>query len=57
MPVSEAQRKAIAKWNAQNKEKRNYYTRRSTARGFIKKWATEEDLNELSSLIKERMEN
>lgn len=57
MSVSEAQRQAIAKWNAKNKDKRNYYTRRSTARGFIKKWATEEDLNELSSLIKERMEN
>jgi len=56
MPVSEAQRKAIKKWNAKNKEKRNYFTRRSTARGFIKNNATEEDLNELSSLIKERRE-
>lgn len=56
MSVSEAQKAAIKKWNEKNKEKRNYYTRRSMARGFIKNNATEEDLKELSALIKERME-
>lgn len=54
MVVSPAQKSAIKRWNEKNKEKRNYYTRRSTARGFIKNNATEEDLEELSALIKER---
>lgn len=56
MPVSEAQRKAIKKWNEKNKEKRNFYTRRSMTRSFIRDFAKEEDLEELSILIKERME-
>lgn len=54
MTVSNAQKAAIKRWNEKNKDKRNYYTRRSTARGFIKNNATEEDLKELSGLIKER---
>jgi len=54
MSVSEAQRRAIKAWNEKNKEKRNYFTRRSMARGFIKNNATEEDLKELSALIKDR---
>jgi hypothetical protein len=54
MTVSNAQKAAIKRWNEKNKEKRNYYTRRSMARGFIKNNATEEDLKELSVLIKER---
>lgn len=57
MTVSNAQKAAIKRWNERNKEKRNFYTRRSMARSFIKSWATEDDLNELSALIKERMEN
>jgi len=54
MSVSPAQKKAISKWNAKNKEKRNFYTRRSTARSFIRDFAKEEDLEELSALIKDR---
>lgn len=56
MVVSPAQKKAISNWNAKNKEKRNFYTKRSMARSFIRNLAQEEDLNELSSLIKERRE-
>lgn len=56
MSVSEAQKAAIKKWNEKNKDKRNFYTRRSTARSFIRDFAKEEDLKELSALIKERME-
>lgn len=54
MSVSEAQRKAIANWNAKNKDKRNFYTKRSMARSFIRNLAQEEDLEELSILIKDR---
>lgn len=54
MVVSNAQKAAIKRWNEKNKEKRNFYTRRSTARSFIRDFAKEEDLEELSALIKDR---
>lgn len=47
---------ADARWNAKNKEHRNYLTKRSSARGFIKKTATLEDLEELTELIEIRKE-
>ena len=52
----DAHKKAIKKWNANNQEHRNYLTKRSTARSFIRKHATDEDLNELEELIKEKKE-
>lgn len=48
------QSEANARWREKNKEKTRYLNRRSTARSFIKKDATAEDLEELSSLILER---
>ena len=48
-----AQQRANKKWNAKNREHRNYLTKRSTSRGFIRKHATQEDLLELQELIKE----
>lgn len=50
----DAQTKATKKWNEQNREHRNYLSKRSSARSFIRKYATEEDLDELESLIKEK---
>ena len=45
--------KANKKWNARNREHRNYLTKRSTSRGFIRNNATKDDLLELQELIKE----
>ena len=50
------QQKANKKWNAKNREHRNYLTKRSTSRGFIRNNATKDDLLELQELIQERFE-
>ena len=50
------QQRANKKWNARNREHRNYLTKRSTSRGFIRNNATKEDLLELQELIKESFE-
>lgn len=48
------QTKANKKWQEQNREKARYLRNRSTARSFIKKQATLEDIKELEELIAER---
>lgn len=50
----DAQTKATKKWNEQNREHRNYLSKRSSARSFIRNHATGLDLNELEKLIAER---
>lgn len=50
-----AQEKATKKWNEENRAHRNYLTKRSTARGFIRNHATFEDLEELKKLIDSRL--
>lgn len=52
-----AQQRANKKWNERNREHRNYLTKRSTARGFIRNHATKNDLLELQELIKESFKN
>lgn len=52
--VSEAQRRASAKWDRKNKNRRQYINKRSITRNFIKKEATKEDLGEFKNLIKNR---
>lgn len=47
-------KKAVKKWNKNNREHRNYLNKRSSARGFIRNNATAEDLSELEELIAER---
>ncbi|MCS4488392.1 hypothetical protein [Streptococcus sciuri] len=54
MAVADAQKRATKKWNEKNREHRNYMTKRSTARGFIRNNATLADLEELEGLIKEK---
>lgn len=54
--LSEARRKANAKWDEENKERKRYIVKRSTARSFIKNDATTEDLEELQTLIDARSE-
>lgn len=49
-----SQTEANKKWQDKNREKARYLRNRSTARNFIKKQATLEDLEELNQLIAER---
>lgn len=53
--VSAAKRKANDKWDSQNRERKNYITKRSVARNFIKNME-DEDIQEFEQLIKERKE-
>lgn len=52
--MTNAQTKATKKWNKNNREHRNYLSKRSSARSFIRNHATGSDLNELEELIAER---
>lgn len=54
--MTNAQTKATKKWNKNNREHRNYLSKRSSARSFIRKHATVDDLNELEEIIKEKKE-
>ncbi|KXT76837.1 hypothetical protein [Streptococcus sp. DD12] len=56
MPVSNAQKRANQAWAEKNKERRNYLSRRSSARSFIRNIATQEYLMELQGMIEERLE-
>ncbi|HFI0091393.1 TPA: hypothetical protein ACGO21_000471 [Streptococcus suis] len=53
------QREATKRWlsDDKNRKHRNYLSYRGTARSFIKKHATREDLEELRNLISEREKN
>lgn len=52
--MTNAQTKATKKWNKNNRDHRNYLTKRSSARSFIRNHASNSDLNELEELIAER---
>lgn len=52
----DAQQKATKKWNKNNREHRNYLSKRSSARSFIRNHATMDDLSELEEIIKEKKE-
>ena len=43
--------KANRRWEAKNPDKTKHDTARRQAKGYIKNWATPEDLTELSSWI------
>ena len=49
------QQRANKKWIARNREHRNYLTKRSTSRGFIRNHATKDDLLELQELIRKNL--
>lgn len=53
---TKAKAAANKKWDEENRERKRYITKRSTARNFIKKTATESDLRELLTLINERLD-
>nr|WP_207719604.1 hypothetical protein [Clostridium cadaveris] len=56
MIKSESQKKADKKWESKNREYANYLRSRSTARSFINKKATLEDIEELRELLNKREE-
>ena len=49
----ESQRKAQKKWRSKNRARSNYLVYRSTARSFVLRRATLEDLEELQAKIEE----
>ena len=49
-----SQKERNRRWNENNREHRNYLTKRSVSRGFIRSHATKDDLKELEKLIAER---
>ena len=51
--TTEAQRRAKAKWQKKNRKKSAYYTAKSTAKRFITKLASDEDLAEITQIVKE----
>lgn len=51
-----AQTEANKKWQDKNREKARYLRNRSTARNFVKKQATLDDIKELEELIANRKE-
>lgn len=56
MKTSEAQRKAVKKWKAKNKEKTIYMVKKSTAKNFILKTGNKEDLLELQTYLTQRLQ-
>ncbi|KNE19023.1 hypothetical protein [Virgibacillus pantothenticus] len=48
------QTEANKRWQEKNRERSRYLRNRSTARSFIRKQATNEDIEELKQLIQER---
>lgn len=54
--LSQARIRANKKWDNKNKDRRNYLNDRSTAKRFILKKATQEDLKQIETYIKERKE-
>lgn len=52
--MTNARKRANKKWAENNREHRNYLSKRSSARSFIRNHATGSDLNELEELITER---
>lgn len=52
--LSEARVKANRKWDAKNKERKDYLRYRSTAKNFILKKATLDDLIAINSYVEER---
>lgn len=52
--LSEARKRANKKWDEQNKERKAYINKRSTAKSFILNLAKEEDLDAILSYVEER---
>ncbi|WP_283096081.1 hypothetical protein [Apilactobacillus xinyiensis] len=57
MTLSEARKSANRKWDENNKARKNYITKRSAAKNFILKYATDEDVEEMAKLVDKRRAN
>ncbi|RHW49008.1 hypothetical protein [Lactobacillus bombicola] len=55
--ISEAKKRANKKWDEKNKNRKKYLVYRSQAKSFIRRFATQEDLDELEKLIAEKRKN
>lgn len=55
--TSEAQIRAIKRWRDDNKEAHRVASYRSTARTFVRHYATEEDMEELREIFEKENEN
>ena len=53
--TTEAQRRANAKWDKANKEKKNYINKKSITKNFILKTATLEDIENAKTWINRRL--
>lgn len=51
---TEARKRANTKWDEQNKERKKYLSKRSTARAFIRDHILTEDLDEFKKLVKDK---
>lgn len=54
MTLSDAQIRANKKWNDKNKDRMNYFRRKSDSKNFILKYANEEGLDKTLEYIKQR---
>lgn len=54
MTLTDARIRANRKWDEKNKEKKQYIVAKSQAKRFIKKFATEEDLDTMQEYIEQR---
>lgn len=54
MALSDARRRANAKWRQKHKQQSYIYSMRSTSKRFISKYATEQDLDDLQALLDKR---
>lgn len=54
MAISDARKKANKKWDDKNKARLNYLHKRSNAKSFILKNATEEDLKNILEYVEQR---
>ncbi|MBH9985510.1 hypothetical protein [Lactobacillus sp. M0390] len=54
MTLSDAQIRANKKWNDKNKDKMNYFRRKSDSKNFILKYANQEDLDKTLEYVQQR---
>lgn len=54
MVLTDAQKRANEKWHKNHRDRANYIAMRSSARSFIRKKSTLDDLIELQNIIEDR---
>ena len=54
MVLTDAQKRANEKWHKNHRDRANYIAMRSSARSFIRKKSTLDDLEELQNIIENR---